>query len=179
MRSQIAVLVIGLALGCHPSGGPPNISTKAELPTPDTGLQGVWRLIGIEYVEPDGAVEEGTPQESLLYFGSGYYFMGYSHHETRSQVFDDPWNPTPEEALDRAGSLVVNAGRYELSDGELILHPEFAWYPVVVGSRSIIEPTVRGDTLLLTYVDQIGVDGASDPYYGRGARYVLRLERMR
>jgi len=179
MRFWTILMVIVIAQGCRSSGVSSDTSTTAELPAPDDGLQGVWRLTDIEYVAADGSVEEGTPQESLLQFAAGYYFMGYSHHETRSQVFEDPWDPTPEEALNRASGLVVNAGRYERTETELVLYPEFAWYPVVVGSRAIIEPTVRGDTLILTYVDQIGVDGASDPYYEEGARYVLRLERLR
>ena len=179
MRIWAAAVAMVFILGCQPADEPTDASaTPARLAPPD-GLQGAWRLTEIEYVAADGSVTGGTPQESLLYFGAGYYFMGYSHHETPSRVFDDPWSPTPDEALERASGLVVNSGRYELTEGGLLLHPDFAWYPVVVGSRAIIEAEVVGDALVLTYIDQVGVDGVSDPYYAGGAKYVLSLERMR
>jgi len=152
------------------------IDTEARSSFP---LQGAWRLVAIEYVAADGRATAGTPQESLFLFADGRYSMGYSHHPARSPRFAAPFSPTEAERRERFSALVTNAGRYHLTDSRLVLRPEFALYPSVIDSETRIGVGVSGDTATLTYVDQRTADGVADPYYEGGAKYVLRLVRLR
>ena len=183
-KIEFAAMLLTLTVAaCQPaedsSDPSPAVATSIEVNEDSASpLEGAWRLVGIQTITSDGTTTDDTPQESLFLFTEDYYSMGYAQGEERSPLFSDPWNPSETEERERFSLLTVNAGKYELSGSQLVLLPQFALWPVVIGSQETIEFELSGDTLTLTYIDFVGADGSTPPDVEGGAKTLLRLVRQ-
>lgn len=141
-------------------------------------LDGVWRLVSSETIGPDGTRYPGQTHESLLLISGGYYSMNYAFGPRKSEYFSERFRPTDAEKLARYSSLLVNAGRFEVDEGVLTIHPEFALVPEYVGGLGEFEYSLDGGTLELVWRRIEAADGVPDPNTAAGVRYVSRWQRV-
>ena len=161
-----------LVATCHT---PTKITTDS--PTSPT-LEGAWKLVGVQELYPDGFINEIPTQESFFLFTDKHYSMGLSTHKNPSSIFNEPWNPTNVEKVDRFNFLIINAGTYQLSGSTMILNAQFALYPVLNNGNQTTTYELSSDTMRITFTEIIGGNGIPHPYYEGGAKYLLELERI-
>ena len=137
-------------------------------------LDGAWRVASMELVAPDETVELSV-QESLFIFADGYYSMGYAFGDERPVTYAERWHPSDVEKVGRFNSMIVNAGRYQITGSRIVVRPLFAVAPEFVDGEGHFSFRFAGDTLELTWEKSIAFDGLEYP--SGGTVTVLRLLR--
>jgi hypothetical protein len=153
------------------------IACSGQSSGPTDPLHGAWRLVTMHLVFADGKSVEVPTRESLIIFADGYYSIGYAFGDSSSVPYAERWHPTDREKVARFGSLIVNAGSYQLGGSRLDARPLFAIAPEFVGGRGVFSYAFAADTLELTWERSIASDGLEYP--SRGAVTLLRLVRAR
>ena len=137
----------------------------------DRRLDGVWRMVFAEAIGPDGAHFPSTLQESVLLIAGDYYSMNWAGGEAPAPYSAEQLRPTDAEKAARYSSLIVNAGRFEASDGVLTIRPDFALVPEYVGGLGQFDYALSGDTLDLEWHTIESADGTPDPATAAGVRF--------
>ncbi len=137
----------------------------------DSRLDGVWRLVMAEVIGPDGVHRPGHAQESFLMFSKDYYSMNWAGGKAPAPFSAKPLRPTDAEKITRYSSLIVNAGRFEVSDGKLTIRHECELGPEYVGGLGEFDYAVSGDTLDLVWRTIESADGTPDPATAAGVRF--------
>ena len=140
-------------------------------------LDGAWQRVFAETIGPDGTRYPGQTHESFLLISDGFYSMNWAFGSSASAYFKERFSPTDEERLARYKVLLVNAGRFDLEEEVLTIHPTFAIVPEFIGGRGEFEYALEGDTLQLSWRQIVSADGVQDPYTAAGVRYVSRWVR--
>lgn len=141
------------------------------MPGGDSRLDGAWRVVAAEVITPDDRRLPGHVQESLLMFAGDYYSMNFASGEAPAPASAEQLRPTDAEKAARYGSLIVNAGRFEVSDGVLTIRPDFALVPEFVGGLGEFDYTLTGDTLDLVWRTIESAAGIPDPSTAQGVRF--------
>ncbi len=162
--SGVLVLFLALLVACTPS----HDSAKSVV---NGRLDGAWRLVQSETILPDGTRRPGHFQESFLLFAGDYYSMNWVGGESPSTYFAQQFAPADSEKIARFSSLLINAGRFEVSQDTLTIHPEFALIPEYVGGLGEFDFKLNGDTLDLEWRTIESADGISDPNTAVGVRF--------
>lgn len=150
-----------------------------QTPVTPAELEGAWRLVQARTIAPDGSMNPYSTHESLLLFAGDFYSMGWASGAERAPFYDQRFRPSDEEKLARYSGLLVNAGRWQMDDGRLIIHPEFALVPEFVGGRGAFEVSLSGDTLELHWTVIRSADGVEDPMTAQGYSWKYTFERIR
>lgn len=169
--ATLTVMALVLTASC----AGPNVESERA---PAEELDGAWRLVSSETIGPDGTRYPGQTHGSLLLISGGYYSMNYVFGSEEPEYFAERFHPTDAEKLARYSSLLVNAGRLELEEGLLTIHPEFALVPEFVGGLGEFEYSLEGDTLQLVWTRIESADGVADPNTDAGVQYVSRWRRI-
>ncbi|HSW27990.1 MAG TPA: hypothetical protein VLH75_00735 [Longimicrobiales bacterium] len=155
--------------GC---ASPPAIPQE---PPADTPMEGSWRVVEMHQAYPDGSAQPLHARESFFLFAGSDHSIAWTFGDGPSPPYAERWKPTEEERLARFGSMLVNAGTFEVDGDRMAAHPRFALAPELVGGEIRIRFSSAGDTLRLSWGATWSVDGV--PYPSDGASTVLRLVR--
>lgn len=158
-----------LLLACAPPDMPVQTGSRA--------LDGVWRLELTEVLTPDGQRISRPSHESFLLFAGDYYSMNWAGGESPAPFSAERLRPTDAEKIARYGSVIVNAGRFEMSETELTISPDFALVPEYVGGVGEFDYALVGDTLDLEWHTILSADGVPDPSTAAGVRFHYRWSR--
>jgi hypothetical protein len=140
----------------------------------DQSLIGVWQ---IEIVQPsNGKVTK--PLQNLVIFTQQHYSMVRILGNEAPQKFEKPWTPTDTEKISRYDSLIVNTGRYVVSDGEIQMTPSVARVPEFIGGSFTFDYHVSDDGLMLISKDEYSFDGVQAPWAKQGLTTTLTLQRV-
>ncbi len=134
-------------------------------------LDGAWKLVMSEVIAPNGEHFPGHVQESLLLFSGGFYSMNWASGKAAAPHSATPLQPTDAEKVARYSTLIINAGRFEASEGVLSIWPDFALIPEYVGGLGVLDYVLDGDTLDLVWRTIESADGTSDPNTAIGVRF--------
>lgn len=167
---KMPVLFLILSAACVPPG-------DTELSNRGSPLDGAWQLVAAETITPDGRRLPGQFQESFLLFAGDYYSMNWARGEIAAPHSAEPLRPTDAEKVDRYNSVIVNAGRLEVSEGVLTIRPDFALVPEYVGGLGEFDYTLTDDTLEFEWRTIESADGAPDPDTAAGVRFRYRWTR--
>lgn len=170
-RLVAVVTALGLALVFPAIAG-------QEAGTASSSIDGAWRLVHAEVVEPDGTVHPYETHESILLFADGYYSMNWATGQEPSPYYEERFRPTDEEKIDRYGRLLINAGRYTMAEDRLTIHPEFALVPEYVGGEGVFEISLEDDELQLQWMTIVSEDGVQDPMTKEGFSFRYTFERL-
>jgi hypothetical protein len=127
-------------------------------------IEGVWRIVEIRNVGPEGETVNPAPQPSLYIFTARHYSMIWVPGREPRQGSAKTWFPTYDEKVKDFETLIVNSGTYDLTDSTLTTHPMVAKTPEYVGGKGVFDYRIVADTLWLTNVDIYSSDGTQDPY---------------
>jgi len=175
-----AALLLGSLLFAAPGCSPPTpaaqdpaVAAAADAPT--TPLEGAWQVVEMRQEYPDGRGYPLHPRESFFLFAGSGYSIAWAYGDGPSPLYAERWRPTEEERLARFGSMLVNAGTFEVDGDRMVAHPRFALAPELAGGEVRFRFSFSGDTLRLSWDETYSVDGI--PYPSDGASTVLRLVR--
>jgi hypothetical protein len=163
----IALLVITVFGVAAASGQPPE----------PNALVGVWQVDEITLHGPKGDGTNPDPQPGLFIFTRDHYSIAWIPRPDGRQVFATPWKPTAEEINAAYGTILFNAGTYELGDSTLTTRPILSKVPDLSGGHAVYEYRVEQDTLWLTMVDEYSADGSRAPWVGN-VSFPLKLTRI-
>lgn len=171
----LAALLLAAA-GCTPASPPAEepAATASSAPAP-TPLEGAWQVVDMRQEYPNGRADSLHPRESFFLFAGTDYSLAWAYGDGPSPLYAERWKPTEAERLARFGSMLVNAGTFEVDGDRMVVHPRFALAPELVGGEVRFRFSFAGDTLRLSWDETYSVDGV--PYPSGGASTVLRLVR--
>ena len=180
LRSTLTAVPTAVFVLATPGCSPPPPSAEdpaatAALATPVTPLEGSWRVVEMHQAYPDGSAQPLHARESFFLFAGSDYSIAWTYGDGPSPLYTERWKPTEEERLARFGSMLVNAGTFEVDGDRMVAHPRFALAPELVGGEVRFRFSFVGDTLRLSWDETWSVDGV--PYPSDGASTVLRLVR--
>lgn len=150
------VILLSFAVGCQ----------KNEISTSNP-LIGVWKVIETATIDAKDELKNSYEHSSLYIFQDDYYCMVMVQGNEPRTEFEDPWNPSDEEIIKAYNSILVNAGTYELKDSIIITYPIIARVPNFVGGSASYEYRIEGDTLELTWFDEVSKTGVPHPWAGK------------
>ena len=140
-------------------------------------LDGAWKLVASEAVSPNGERFPGHSQESFLLFAGDYYSMNWATGTSSAPFSREPLRPNDAEKVARYNTLIVNAGRFDVSGGVLTIHPDFALVPEYVGGLGEFDYVLSGDMLDLEWHTIESADGTPDPDTAIGVRFHYKFVR--
>ena len=141
--------------------------------TPANPLQGAWSVTAIE--PGDGSALIDPAQPGLYIFGRDHYSAVYAPGAAPRVSSAAAFAPTTEEILGQYGSIIVNAGTYEISASTVTFRPMIARSPEFVGGQSAASFEIEGDVLTLRTMNVTAANGTSAPAVG-GSMTLRRLE---
>jgi hypothetical protein len=136
---------------------------KAQAPTKHP-IEGVWRIVEIRNVGPEGETVNPAPQPSLYIFTAKHYNMVWIPGREPRQGSAKTWFPTNDEKVRDFDTFIENSGTYEVTDTTLTTRPMVAKTPEYMGGKGVFVYRIVADTLWLTNVDIYSADGTQDPY---------------
>lgn len=160
-----AVLALLLAAACQQA-------PSSEPSAPANELVGAWSLVAID--PGDGSPLIDPSQPGLYIFTDDHYtavFNPGAEVRTKAAV---SFQPTQDETISQFGSIIVNAGTYQISGSTVTFRPMIAKSPAFVGGQQTSTFEVNADTLRLSQTTIVSADGVSPP----DAAGVLTLVRV-
>jgi len=153
-------------------------SCQQTIPGARSPIEGVWEVVELKIVGPEGETTNPAPQPNLYFFSLRHYSMVWIPGSEPRKASARTWFPTDDEKIRNFDTIIVNSGTYELTDTTLVTHPTVAKTPEYVGGRSVYTYRVEADTLWMTMVDIYSSDGVQDPYivYYKNPLKLVRVE---
>jgi hypothetical protein len=153
-------------------------SCQQTTPGARSPIEGVWEIVELKTVGPEGETTNLAPQPNLYFFSRQHYSMVWAPGSEPRKESAKTWFPTDEEKIGDFDTIIVNSGTYELTDTTLVTHPTVAKTPEYVGGRGVYTYRVEADTLWMTMVDLYSSDGVQDPYivYYKNPLKLVRVE---
>jgi len=130
-------------------------------------LMGIWKVAETATIDPEGQLKNPYEHSSLYIFQDDYYFMVMVLGDEPRTEFVDPWDPTDDEKIEAYNSILVNAGIYEQKNSVIITRPIIARVPNFVGGEAYYEYKIEGNTLTLTWFDEVSKTGVPHPWVGK------------
>ena len=167
---SLLLFVVALALGItvqnsiRAAGGP--------------GLRGIWKVVELQQVKPDGTVRDVAVQESFVIFTDTHYSMSFATG-TKATSPEPKFSMTDSAKLNRYLDMVVNAGTYKVRGSTLTVHPTFAKVPDFVNGEGTFDLGQTNDSLTLKWRMTTSPDGTQQPYFAAGGHSVLRLKKVK
>lgn len=138
-------------------------------------ITGVWKVVAVQTVQPNGAYTSVYPTESEVIFTGKHYSFCWTSHITTARN----WQMPDSIKLARMNQSIVNTGTYELNDSILATKASFAMNPMFVNGMAKFKYTFNGDTLVLTGTSLFSSDNISHPLYAGGSHIVNKLVKRR
>ena len=157
------------------------ISFGCGQPSPATSdLIGVWRVSRVDFNTSGSIRANPSPHPGQAIFTRSHYSLTWIPGETNMREFQNRWIPTDAEKIQRYGEIVVNSGSYTVDQDSLVtLRPVVSRVPEFMGGGKLIYGyRIRGDTLLLTSLDEYSRDGVQAPWAASGTRVTISLVRV-
>ena len=141
-------------------------------------LMGIWKVVETVTIDPEGQLKNPYEHSSLYIFQDDYYFMVMVLGDEPRTEFVDPWDPTDDEKIEAYNSILVNAGIYEQKNSVIITRPIIARVPNFVGGEAYYEYKIEGNTLTLTWFDEVSKTGVPHPLVGK-LKFQITLIRIK
>lgn len=126
-------------------------------------------------IRPDGSATIIQPQESLALFATGYYSMYWTSH----QPSNHSWQVADSEKIARFNASLFNGGTYKISGSVLETRADVAQVPMFTSGSATFRMAFSADTLVLTGINVVSVDGVQHPLYAGGGHVVNKLVKAR
>ena len=110
-------------------------------------IEGVWKVVTIQTVLPQGKFTNTNPQPGLFIFTGDYYSMVWMPRTVKLPDNKQIWQPTDQEKVDQFNSIIVNSGSYNISDSILTTIPLVAKTPEFIGGKANYRWSFNKDTL--------------------------------
>jgi len=161
-------------IGLVACGNAPAPVEMAEQVAPASPLVGTWEVATVTPANGSAVIDPAQP--GLFMFGAdGYYSIVTTAGSDPRVASDTPWQATNEEKIAQYDSIIVNAGRYEISGSTLTTRPMLAKNQEFVGGHQTFEFAIDGGDLTLTEQERVAADGTPPANTG----IVTTLRRLR
>lgn len=147
-----------------------SFGTKEKL-----SIDGVYSIVEVQTVKPDGSLTSLFPKESLVSFLNNYYSFCWTSDISGVHT----WQIADSIKLSRYNQSIINAGTFELKDSVLTTKATFALNPMFVNGIAKFKCSFNGDTLVLTGLSVFSSDNIPHPVYANGSHFVNKLLRAR
>ena len=137
-------------------------------------IDGVWKIVEIQTVKPNGTFSAVFPSESQVMFTHNYYSFCWTSHTSSVRN----WQMPDSVKLARMNQSIINTGSYELRDSVLTTKAVFAMNPMFVNGLATFNCSFNGDTLILTGVSVFSSDNIPNPLYASGSHIVNKLVKV-
>lgn len=134
-------------------------------------IVGVWKVVLVETVKPDGTITFITPVESNVIFTKNFYSFCWTSNSSTTRT----WQIPDSLKLARSNQSVINSGTYNLKNSILTTKASFALNPMFVDGQATFRCTFSKDTLILSGINVLSSDGIQNPVYASGAHFVSKL----
>ena len=124
--------------------------TVQPIPKP---IEGVWKVVTIQNVLPQGKFTNSNPQPGLFIFTGDYYSMVWMPRTVKLPDNKQIWQPTDQEKVDQFNSIIVNSGSYTISDSLLLTVPMVAKTPEFIGGKATYRWSFDNDTLSIAVLN--------------------------
>jgi hypothetical protein len=124
--------------------------TMQPVPKP---IEGVWKVVTIHNVLPQGKFTNTNPQPGLFIFTADYYSMVWMPRTVKLPDNTQIWQPTDQEKVDQFNSIIVNSGSYNISDSVLTTIPLVAKTPEFIGGKATYRWSFNKDTLSIAVLN--------------------------
>jgi hypothetical protein len=138
-------------------------------------IDGVWKIVEVQTVKPDGSFTSVSPKESQVIFTHDSYSFCWTSHTSTIRN----WQMPDTMKLSRINQTIVNAGTYEIKGSILTTKASFAMNPMFVDGLAQFKCSLHGDTLILTGTAVISSDNILNPVYVSGSHIVNKLVRTK
>ncbi len=138
-------------------------------------IDGVWSVVEVQTILPDGKSASTFPKESHVIFSNPYYSFCWTNNITNVRK----WQMDDSAKLNRFNQSIVNAGVFELNDSILTTKATFAMNPMFVNGLATFKCSFNRDTLILAGLSVVSSDNISHPAYAQGSHFVSKLLRVR
>ena len=130
-------------------------------------ILGVWKLISIETIGPDGQRKPSetygkNPTGLIIYHPTGYMSVQFMKDPRPTFASPNPGNATPEEIRSAYLGYYAYFGTYEVNEKEgfVIHHLQASLKPFEVGIDFKRFFKIAGDRIILTTVPKMASDGS-------------------
>lgn len=144
-------------------------------PKDKLSVKGVWSIVEVQTIKPDGTITSALPKESEAIFSNVHYSFCWTSHI--STIRD--WAIADSIKLVRLNQSIINTGTYELKDSILTTKAAFAINPMFVNGLAVFKCSFRGDTLVLTGLSVNSSDNIPNPLYAGGSHIVNKLLKVK
>lgn len=134
-------------------------------------IDGVWRVIEVQTVKPNGSTTSVFPEESQAIFAHNYYSFCWTSHSTSFRN----WQLPDSIKISRFNQSIVNAGTFEIKGSSLITKAQFAMHPMFTNGQARFNCSFSGDTLILRGTSVSSPENISNPVYASGSYFVSKL----
>lgn len=95
-------------------------------PKSSLSIDGVWSIVEVRTVKPNGTFNTTIPKESQAIFSKNYYSFCWTSH-----AFDArSWQLSDSIKVLRFNQSIINTGTFELQDSTLSTKATFAMHPM-------------------------------------------------
>lgn len=140
-------------------------------------LEGVWRIVEVRSVGPNGERVVSDPPPSLLIFSARHYSMVWNPRSQPRDDFENSFRPSDAEKIAAYDTLAVNTGTYELEGSQLVTRPVVSRVPDFSGGVARYEYRLSGDELSLNLLEEYSREGAEHPLW-KSVSIHLKLARV-
>ncbi len=129
--------------------------------------QGVWSVQSISWILSDTTYRIEKAQPGFLHLSQGRYSFIWTPTPTQRVPFESLAKPSNDEMVQGFQSIVLNAGRYSISDNQISVTAEIAKVPGFEGGSQIFDYAIDQDTMTYTMVDETYPTGQKPSWYGK------------
>ena len=172
MKTSFGKLAIGLLIAAVAGACAVSYRTVEK-----DALVGVWQVDEITLQSPGGSGTNTDPQPGLFIFTADHYSIAWIPRPEPRPAFAKAWKPTDEEIKSAYGTILFNAGTYELTDSTLRTEPLVSKVPDLSGGHAVYRYRLEKGTLWLTMIDEYAADGSRAPWVGKFS-FPLKLTRI-
>lgn len=134
-------------------------------------IEGVWKIVAVQTVKPDGTTTTIFPLESQAIFTQQNYSLCWSSHSTPIR----DWLLPDSVKLSRFNQSIINAGTYELKDSVLTTRALFAMHPMFTNGLAKFTCYFANDTLILKGISVFSSENIANPVYAKGSHFITKL----
>jgi hypothetical protein len=165
-RFGFAFAILLLVVGCNSPQGQSGES-----------IEGVWRISEIKRDYESEAND--SPLPSQIIFTKSHYSIVWMPGSEAIRAFEEPWEPSDAEILQRFWEVTVNTGQYQINGNQIRTEPVIARFPEFMGGYMLYDFKWSGSNLILTLVDEYTFDGVQAPWAAdRSGQQHLTLSRV-
>lgn len=144
-------------------------------PKNNLSIDGVWSIVEVQTVKPNGTFSTTFPRESQAIFSKNYYSFCWTSHAFTVRG----WQLADSIKLLRFNQSIINTGTFAMQDSTLSTKATFAMHPMFTDGLAKFKCTFVGDTLVLRGLSVFSSDNVSHPMYANGSYSITKLLKIR